>query len=417
MHDLGRVAVPVRIWQKPGPLTPGRLGAGPAARLPLRARPLPLAVPGRARARRHRPPRAARRLGLPPRNGRRGAHAAGAPARRRRRLPRDDRAAAAPRGALARAGRRDARPRRPAPAGWTPTPSPRCSRRPGSRAPRIERPAGLTEREAEVIGLLARGLQTKQVARGSGSRSRRPTTTSRTPTARSASRPARRRRCSRCSTGSRLGRTPDCRAPPAARSVRSEEACQTERKSPTGQPRSGPLDDDRAAPSRTSSRFLLDLDQHPTRSRRRVRRQYPRTAQRVPERRSGSYHTKGPADDHAIHRQSSPVRGSGSRATSDRFKPAGDFTIAPEGRTRTTLKGSGRSPTLPAPPKLLSPLPQPHRPARLGPADSRASRPRSRHLPLDTSDRTPSSRRPLLARRGSCLRLHGVGRPDGGYAT
>jgi HD-GYP domain-containing protein (c-di-GMP phosphodiesterase class II) len=35
----------------------------------------------------------------------------------------------------------------------------------GQRAPRIERPAGLTEREAEVVGLLARGLQTKQIAR------------------------------------------------------------------------------------------------------------------------------------------------------------------------------------------------------------------------------------------------------------
>ena len=35
----------------------------------------------------------------------------------------------------------------------------------GQRAPRIERPAGLTEREAEVLGMLARGLQTKQVAR------------------------------------------------------------------------------------------------------------------------------------------------------------------------------------------------------------------------------------------------------------
>jgi HD-GYP domain-containing protein (c-di-GMP phosphodiesterase class II) len=35
----------------------------------------------------------------------------------------------------------------------------------GQRVPRIERPAGLTEREAEVVGLLARGLQTKQVAR------------------------------------------------------------------------------------------------------------------------------------------------------------------------------------------------------------------------------------------------------------
>jgi HD-GYP domain-containing protein (c-di-GMP phosphodiesterase class II) len=38
----------------------------------------------------------------------------------------------------------------------------------GQRAPRIERPAGLTEREAEVVAMLARGLQTKQVARTLG---------------------------------------------------------------------------------------------------------------------------------------------------------------------------------------------------------------------------------------------------------
>jgi DNA-binding NarL/FixJ family response regulator len=38
----------------------------------------------------------------------------------------------------------------------------------GQRVPSIERPAGLTEREAEVIGMLARGLQTKQVARALG---------------------------------------------------------------------------------------------------------------------------------------------------------------------------------------------------------------------------------------------------------
>jgi len=38
----------------------------------------------------------------------------------------------------------------------------------GQHAPRFERPAGLTEREAEVVGLLARGLQTKQVARALG---------------------------------------------------------------------------------------------------------------------------------------------------------------------------------------------------------------------------------------------------------
>ena len=38
----------------------------------------------------------------------------------------------------------------------------------GQRAPRLERPGGLTEREAEVVGMLARGLQTKQVARALG---------------------------------------------------------------------------------------------------------------------------------------------------------------------------------------------------------------------------------------------------------
>jgi DNA-binding NarL/FixJ family response regulator len=35
----------------------------------------------------------------------------------------------------------------------------------GQASAPVARPAGLTEREAEVVGLLARGLQTKQVAR------------------------------------------------------------------------------------------------------------------------------------------------------------------------------------------------------------------------------------------------------------
>ena len=38
----------------------------------------------------------------------------------------------------------------------------------GQQVPRIERPSGLTDREAQVLGLLARGLQTKQVARALG---------------------------------------------------------------------------------------------------------------------------------------------------------------------------------------------------------------------------------------------------------
>ena len=109
----------------------GRLGAGQAACVSHRARPGSLAVPRRARARRQLPPRAPGRLRLPPRSRRRRDHAARAPARRRRRLPRHDRAAAAPRGALAGQAA-ESSARRPAPGGWTPTPSAPCSRRPAS---------------------------------------------------------------------------------------------------------------------------------------------------------------------------------------------------------------------------------------------------------------------------------------------
>ena len=87
-----------------------RLGAGQAARLPLRAGPGPLPVPGRARARGRLPPRASRRLRLPPRDRRRGPRPGGAPARRRRHLPRDDRAPAAPGAVPARPGGRGPRP-------------------------------------------------------------------------------------------------------------------------------------------------------------------------------------------------------------------------------------------------------------------------------------------------------------------
>jgi DNA-binding NarL/FixJ family response regulator len=38
----------------------------------------------------------------------------------------------------------------------------------GHRVPPLDRPSGLTEREAEVIGMLARGLLRKQVARALG---------------------------------------------------------------------------------------------------------------------------------------------------------------------------------------------------------------------------------------------------------
>jgi DNA-binding NarL/FixJ family response regulator len=38
----------------------------------------------------------------------------------------------------------------------------------GQHVPRLTRPAGLTEREVEVVVMLARGAQTKQIARALG---------------------------------------------------------------------------------------------------------------------------------------------------------------------------------------------------------------------------------------------------------
>jgi DNA-binding NarL/FixJ family response regulator len=38
----------------------------------------------------------------------------------------------------------------------------------GHRSPHVDRPAGLTDREAQVVALLARGLQTKQIGRALG---------------------------------------------------------------------------------------------------------------------------------------------------------------------------------------------------------------------------------------------------------
>ena len=75
----------------------------------------------------------------------------------------------------------------------------------GQPVPRMERPAGLTEREAEVVGLLARGLQTKQVARALGISAKTTDRHIQNAYARSASRRARRRRCSPWSTGSPPG--------------------------------------------------------------------------------------------------------------------------------------------------------------------------------------------------------------------
>jgi HD-GYP domain-containing protein (c-di-GMP phosphodiesterase class II) len=167
VHDVGRVAVPARIWQKPGPLTPDdwervRLHAYHSERVlshsPFLAALAPVASAHHERldgSGYHRGS-AARALTPPARV------LAAADAYHAMTEPRPHREAFAPKQAAetltqqARAGRLDA------------DAVAAVLEAAGQRVPRIARPAGLTEREAEVVGLIARGLQTKQVARALG---------------------------------------------------------------------------------------------------------------------------------------------------------------------------------------------------------------------------------------------------------
>jgi HD-GYP domain-containing protein (c-di-GMP phosphodiesterase class II) len=167
VHDLGRVAVHPRIWQKPGPLTADeweqvRLHPYHSERVLAPSEFLAAlgAVAGAHHERLdgsgyHRAVAGAQ-LALPARL------LAAADAYHAMTEPRPHREPIAPDraaeilGEQASAGRFDA-------AAVT-----AVVESAGQRAPRIERPAGLTEREAEVVGMLARGLQTKQVARALG---------------------------------------------------------------------------------------------------------------------------------------------------------------------------------------------------------------------------------------------------------
>jgi HD-GYP domain-containing protein (c-di-GMP phosphodiesterase class II) len=167
VHDLGRVAVPVRIWQKATPLTSDdwervRLHAYYSER--VLARSAFLAALARVASFHHE------------RLDGSGYHrgAAGVELRPSARLlaaadayhamtePRPHRAALAPGPAAETLGREASAGR------LDPDAVTAVLEVAGQRAPRIGRPAGLTEREAEVIALLARGLQTKQVARRLG---------------------------------------------------------------------------------------------------------------------------------------------------------------------------------------------------------------------------------------------------------
>jgi HD-GYP domain-containing protein (c-di-GMP phosphodiesterase class II) len=167
VHDLGRVAVPVRIWQKAAPLTPDdweqvRLHAYHAERVltrsPFLAAVAPVASFHHERldgSGYHRGTTAAA-LTVPARL------LAAADAYHAMTEPRPHRAALPPERAAETLGREVGAGR------LDPDAVTGVLAAAGQHVPRMERPAGLTDREVEVIGLLARGLQTKQVARRLG---------------------------------------------------------------------------------------------------------------------------------------------------------------------------------------------------------------------------------------------------------
>ena len=167
VHDLGRVAVHPRIWQKPGPLTADeweqvRLHPYHSERVLAHSEFLAelAAVAGTHHERLDRSgyhrAAAGADLALPARL------LAAADAYHAMTEPRAHRAALAPERAAEILGETAGTGSLDADAVTA------VVEAAGQTAPRIERPAGLTEREAEVVGMLARGLQTKQVARALG---------------------------------------------------------------------------------------------------------------------------------------------------------------------------------------------------------------------------------------------------------
>ncbi len=167
VHDLGRVAVGPAIWQKPGPLSADeweqvRLHPYQTERVLSRSPFLralaPIAAADHERldgSGYHRGVSGAE-LSAPARllAAADSYHAMTEPRPYREALPPER--AAAELAKEAKAGRLD------------PDTVGAVIEAAGQRPPRLERPAGLTEREAEVIGMLARGLQTKQVAHSLG---------------------------------------------------------------------------------------------------------------------------------------------------------------------------------------------------------------------------------------------------------
>ena len=167
IHDIGRVAVPARIWQQRAPLTPDDWERARLHPYHTKLGAPPRPVSGPAGQGRRYPPRALRRLGVSPWDHRRRADTVGPPARRRRYVSDEDRAQAAPGAAHPGAGRRGAHRRGPG------RPPRRRRRRGGARGRRPAGSANRTPGRADAARNRghrppARGLQTKQIARALG---------------------------------------------------------------------------------------------------------------------------------------------------------------------------------------------------------------------------------------------------------
>jgi len=164
VHDLGRVAVPVRIWEKEGSLTWDdwervRLHAYHTERIltqsPFLARLIPAAASHHERLDGSGYHRGVGAFSLQPQ----ARLLAAADAYHAMTEPRPHRTAFLP-GDAAEMLTEEARAGRLASEAVA-----AVLEAAGHRSPSIERPAGLTEREIQVVGLLAHGLQTKQIAR------------------------------------------------------------------------------------------------------------------------------------------------------------------------------------------------------------------------------------------------------------
>jgi HD-GYP domain-containing protein (c-di-GMP phosphodiesterase class II) len=167
VHDLGRVAVPSRIWQKPGPLNADeweqvRLHPYYTERVLARSEFLAWLAPvagahhERLDGSGYHRGAAGAELTLPARVLAAADAYCAMTAPRPYREPRASEQAADELAREASAGRLDA------------DAVTAVVEAAGQQVPRLERPAGLTEREARVVGMLARGLQTKEIAAGLG---------------------------------------------------------------------------------------------------------------------------------------------------------------------------------------------------------------------------------------------------------